>query len=385
MNYLIRLKPLEPFFFGGDKTFGSSYGKEEANFYVRSEKMPQQTQLMGMIRKTILQQKRLLKWHPYKKDNSLRFSQWVAVKQDYARELVGMGKLTSQSLFDDERLNLGVIDRISPLFFTKEKLFYTFSPILDDMQYELQKDDNIKTSINGNILEHAYKIKDKKEGKEWLAKEGLYQKMIGVDQNGNIREIYSKNIFEEITDIGNQKNSANNHRFKRRDAEDKKEGFFKKVTYMLKDDFSFAFLLHTNKNIDLKKDIVQLGGENSKFLIFVEEVPVETDFTFLFRSVYEKEGFVTLGSDTFVPHDILDKNEVELVISNGIHSFRTLERREKSKKWQYNHKSTSTHSLLKQGTMIKIEKESMATFLSLLHKPNLEKIGYNITFPKELS
>ena len=50
----IRLSPLEPFFFGNDRTF--FYGEDDIkrigrrSYYVRSEKIPMQTTLFGVLR-----------------------------------------------------------------------------------------------------------------------------------------------------------------------------------------------------------------------------------------------------------------------------------------------------------------------------------------------
>ena len=50
-TYRIELKPVETFFFGGEITFGNFQ-----NYLVKSNFFPQQTTLLGMVRKRLLDQ-----------------------------------------------------------------------------------------------------------------------------------------------------------------------------------------------------------------------------------------------------------------------------------------------------------------------------------------
>ena len=70
-TFLIKLQPLDRFFFGGDVTFGQN----NEDYFVRSLKYPQQTTLLGMLRYILLLQNDLLdekgKVKDYKKANNL--------------------------------------------------------------------------------------------------------------------------------------------------------------------------------------------------------------------------------------------------------------------------------------------------------------------------
>ena len=57
MKYKINLKPLDWFFFGGEHTFNNG---ENESYIARSNHMPQQTTLLGMVRYQLLKQKGLL-------------------------------------------------------------------------------------------------------------------------------------------------------------------------------------------------------------------------------------------------------------------------------------------------------------------------------------
>ena len=56
-KYLITFTPMEPYFFGGERTFG--FGKESDRkppYYIVSEKKPSQPTLFGTLRYIILSQ-----------------------------------------------------------------------------------------------------------------------------------------------------------------------------------------------------------------------------------------------------------------------------------------------------------------------------------------
>jgi len=54
MRYLITIKPLEPFIFGGDNTFGKIGDKENGTYLVKSRQFPQQSAVLGMLKKEIM-------------------------------------------------------------------------------------------------------------------------------------------------------------------------------------------------------------------------------------------------------------------------------------------------------------------------------------------
>jgi len=54
MRYKITLKPLEPFLFGGDNTFGKIGDKENGTYLVKSRQFPQQSAILGMLKKEMM-------------------------------------------------------------------------------------------------------------------------------------------------------------------------------------------------------------------------------------------------------------------------------------------------------------------------------------------
>jgi CRISPR-associated protein Cmr3 len=116
MRYLITLKPLEPFMFGGDQTFGALGDKEAGSYLVKSRMFPQQTAVLGMLRKELMVQAGLL-------TRKLR-GEWVdPQKKANAAELVGTEKFDmlfpsfANTIFANQNL-LKVSDKLSALIVT---------------------------------------------------------------------------------------------------------------------------------------------------------------------------------------------------------------------------------------------------------------------------
>jgi len=118
-KYLITLKPLEPFFFGGEYTFGADDSRKESSRYSAiSTKLPQQTAILGILRKAILIQNGNLTMH--------KKGEWVDSKskdtddKNYkdAKELVG-----TDSFSYHKKIYLGTIKSISPLFIRENDEF----------------------------------------------------------------------------------------------------------------------------------------------------------------------------------------------------------------------------------------------------------------------
>ena len=60
MRYTVILEPLAPFFFGGERTFGKRGDERNGSYLARSEYFPQQSALLGMLRRELMIQHGLL-------------------------------------------------------------------------------------------------------------------------------------------------------------------------------------------------------------------------------------------------------------------------------------------------------------------------------------
>ena len=167
MNYIYQviLKPIGSFYFGGEESFSDApldavvssdtkeknYFKKRQGYFAKSEMLPQQTQLLGMIRKEILRVNEKL----------LYFKNFVRVPKDLkpsAFALVGKKKWS-----DNNNLDLGITENLSPLYIAKEQnnkiVRYIHEPFNSNFALEEKEG---KGYINGKASSKVYALKNMK-------------------------------------------------------------------------------------------------------------------------------------------------------------------------------------------------------------------------------
>lgn len=131
-HYLITLTPMDWFFFGGERTLDDG---KSADYISHSNKFPQQSALLGMIRYQLLKQHNLLSQFPYTENKP--------TEKEIMKTLIG-----EQSFRMTERkaksLGLGVIKQISPLMLIECKDDTSSRSIY----FPLPLDDGYKVSFN---------------------------------------------------------------------------------------------------------------------------------------------------------------------------------------------------------------------------------------------
>ncbi len=131
-HYLITLTPMDWFFFGGERTLDDG---KSADYISHSNKFPQQSALLGMIRYQLLKQHNLLSQFPYTENKP--------TEKEIMKALIG-----EQSFRMTERkaksLGLGVIKQISPLMLIECKDDTSSRSIY----FPLPLDDGYKVSFN---------------------------------------------------------------------------------------------------------------------------------------------------------------------------------------------------------------------------------------------
>jgi len=307
---LITLKPLTPYFFGYRETFG----KKGENYFVRSALYPQQSAILGMLRKEILIQANLLK--RYIKD------EWVSKEdREKAIELVGEGKFNfidieveakervRKKIEFKREINLGKIKQIYPVILKRKDEFFFEAPDVKEI-----KDDF--------YIEYDYK-------------KGVFNKVFG--NKGNVKE--KRDIFLEVEMAGNSK----------RDEED---SYFKKLAYKLNDNFEFC--VFADIDFDLKDSIVKLGADNSIFKMKIEDVDFSLDDIEIKLPIKTNHTLSLVVGDTY-----LDELDCDFGIVDEI-EFRTIKQKRKFYKTQQIY-------LYKKGSL----------FVNNKTKINANKIGFN--------
>jgi len=261
MKFLVRLKPLTPFFFGTDKTFS-----DETLHDVESSYFPQQTHILGMIRKYILQTNNLL---------TLRDrGRWVKNSRfKEAFELVGGYDKNNQSQTDE---SFGAINSISPIFIisTKDKHikdYHFVAPFDVGLDIEINKSQSIYY-VAGKKRDKIYNIKN------YNPKKGLVNALTTSkfwdDYINNNKDILESNllsfddVFKEVKQVGIKRDKQT-----KSVKEDDEGSFYQKTSYtFVNDEYEFAFILDLKEDILPQKDgFVYLGAERSFFSIKIEE------------------------------------------------------------------------------------------------------------------
>ena len=274
-NYLIKLTPVGKYFFGGDMTFPVGKEKKPENwkdlreekqkkieeeisfntryssYIIESEKFPQQTSLLGMLRFFLL------------RNTSDLFENGGIVKdkQNEVEELIGPSSFPSD--------NYGIIECIHPCFLMKDGVAVTRVPMDNGFNSvvidgKTNGTDDGKTKIlhyNGNSVNLSTLTL---QNVPYSAKD--YRETYYRDEN--------KNTYKEDAIFIKDQRIGINRNIETGITED--NSLFKQVNYRLADGFCFAFYAVINKEISetiiSSPQIVSIGADSSQFVIELKKI-----------------------------------------------------------------------------------------------------------------
>lgn len=241
-RYLISLKPVGKFFFGGDMSFPVNGKKSEYSSYIiKSNKFPQQTSLLGMLRFLVLRNE----------------SSVFDTSTQSITDRVAAVKLIGKSSFDPSGSgsSYGVINGISECFLqTKHNNQWTdlsFQYKVDELKLDIDR--GVKAQINGKSVTVP--------SMKYDSKNGLGSFYAGVD--GIVKT--EEEIFVEDLCNGIERNITT--------GKTDNNALFKQIFYRFKTtDFRFAFEADVDMDITLYNgQIVSVGADNSQFVIGIEK------------------------------------------------------------------------------------------------------------------
>jgi len=328
MRYLIKLKPLTPFFFGSEKTFGE--GKNQ-NYFAKSNPFPQQTTVLGMLRKELLIQAQLFKEH---------WNCYTPKDKQKIEDLIGKPfriKINNQN-------NFGKIKKLSPVFIECKDEFYIRRPLFDS-NFEF-KEITGQTFLNKS-MKHIPFIKN------YSPKEGLPDGFVASDSKN---EKTFEEIFKDFVKVGNAKDKS----------EDDEDKFFKQLFYTLSEDCSFAFFAELD--FDLNPAVVFMGADNSAFKMQVQEANQSFDDLFVNQS---EPGKITLLSDALVDEKIYEHCKFAIT---QIVDFRTIA----MNYGKFDKKNNEKYEMLEPGSVLYYSDGQKSEIQKLLDNASLQQIGYNI-------
>lgn len=370
-TFRIELTPLDTFFFGGEKTFGIN---RNTDYLIRSERFPQQTSLLGMLRKTLLEQCGLL--GP---------PDWEISDRNAAAKLIGEKSFHLND--SDHEIDFGAIHALSPLFLMKKDIRWFPAPLDHDHTLGSVPGDALIANAGGRTrpipILHGY---DSKKGlqKKWISEEG--------------ETVAEDTIFTESVRPGVWKNLKRNGQNGESAAEE--EGYFKEHFLKFDGRWRFAFYAELDAEIlkcditghsisELQSMLVTLGKERSTFRLEAtpEEQPLDECFFPGQIKVVQKIGDlakIVLLSDHYTDTSVYSPCFFALT---GVKDFRfihtTVSETEEYANLNRNKRpgkqpwKSSKYNLLQAGSALYVPPEKLDEVLKKLHHPRFRQIGFN--------
>ena len=387
-NYLIKLIPTGKFFFGGDMTFSvgakerpknwNNKSEEEkariskqiddntrySSYIIKSEKFPQQTSVLGMLRFLLLQNTPGL----FDKENN----KIVAEKTEVA-EVIGEHSFRENK---GEEIVFGCIKKLSPCFLMNGDTVVTPLPMDYGLEtIDLSNSKELAYNDNPIVLGKIVSAIKKGNGKEsevlYSAKTSLYTRY----SNKECKPIYDGNeIFIEDQRIGISRNIYT--------GITEENALFKQINYRLADGFCFAF--YANIDIDdidpYNNKVVSLGADSSQFVIQIKEEEIR-DISLPATNVLVKGGYckVVLTSPTLIDKETVKKSDFAITETIPFKYIKT----QIDQKESYHRLSGIQHSekeeLFQTGSVFYFKSKDNATeFITEIEKhKEFCQIGYN--------
>ncbi len=268
MIKLIQLRPLGEFFFGGESTFGQGLNQ---HYYVRSNLLPQQTALLGLLRHELLKSEP--KAFDLKTDS-------ITTKEE-AGALVGL-----QGFDGTSDHAYGIIDGISPVMLLNENgtpfFLHTRLALAGCQNSWLEKKsedalafqfENLLASSEKKQAGYQLMCKRVKKGNtvvEPYDDKTDFEEML-IDASGQLIPLHydpeeaPNGVFIRVPKTGNRKNYSG--------ASDE-SGFYKQDMFKLRNGWSFAFLAAFNAGLPAGFGIernTNFGAERRPFRLNVSD------------------------------------------------------------------------------------------------------------------
>ncbi len=369
-RYLVKLFPLAPFFFGGEKSITN---EDQAEYFLHSNYFPQQTGILGLIRYQLLKQ-----------NNKLNQAD---------TDLIGESSFDARII--EKKQIFGKIESISPVFIHYEKgtEINDFTTLSFDYGFEDNHPEphqfTFKTEVNGKIKQSFQKnFVTILQG--YNAKDGFASLLVSSKGDEFKHFLFDKNksdsrngIFNPEVRIGITKN---------REEASEDDAFYRQTFYRLLPNYCFAFFLQSEEKIE--DGVIHFGKEKIPFKmesILSDSIGFHDLFTrntFLLNNA-KRINQVILLSDCFCNNSIYEVcnfsitetiNFRNIITPNRTVNYGALDDPHSGRNMFL--KKSNKYTLLKRGSILYGNVEDI---ISKLNHPNAKNIGFNqfITFKKK--
>ena len=365
-EYLGILRPLDLYFLGGERNFQFGKAKEKTEYYLQSERLPQQSTLVGMLRFFILSQAGLLDENEFAGNQGAR----EANRQQNAAQRAQRDKLIGQSGFRAAAqlaaIDYGQLYSVSPVFLLHQAGDGWHRLVRTPLNH--RRGEGIKTYRpftmqagyhTGNAGETLLPV-------DYRAKDGLADSYLDVDDG--------QGTLYGMADIFGQQEHT---RIGRGLQED---GYFKLLYSYLQAGFAFGFYCRAEAGALPADAIVYLGQDKSAFHCTLQPTTGEGLSSLLAR-VGEQPGtplaqvYVAL-SDLFLNLRAADYSHFHYTIL-AKKTFRTLNATGTTSDYLATRQKSSLFQLVRAGSVFYVDAEGADYLQQALKQPGLQQVGFN--------
>ena len=362
IEYFCTLKPVEPYFLGGERNFlFDEQPTDKVDYYLTSEDIPQQSTIVGLLRYLMLAKAGLLSDTYYGADQERK----QKVRADNAAihsqqtELIGRQGFFYEA--DKPRQDYGKLYEVSPLFLlnaeehrmvrtplnhvTGQKAYQPFA-----MERGFVTEKNVETLLPVNFT-----------AKDWLT-----DSFVDLDTaEHNLTE--SDDIFQsqEHTRIG-------------RGEEEK--GYFKQVYKYLTEGYKFGFYCRAEAGALPETDIVYLGQGKSAFQFTAEKTDggKQAEFFGKIQALpgCDKADVYYAVSDLFLNLTAEENAQFAYTIIEK-KQFRTLNSTADAASYRASRKKSALFQLIRAGSVFYLPKGHADVLSSTLEQAGLQQAGFN--------
>lgn len=344
ITYKIKLTPLDWYFFGGETTFGEE--GQSQNYYAKSNLLPQETALLGMLRYELLKLNGLL---PITNENRTRVN-----------ALIGSNSFNYENK-DNPEEDFGAIRNISPVFLGNGNTVYYKTP--KHCGRNIDFDINSKccfTNQSKNIkLPHISGFSSKEyESECWIS----------FDDTSDSQD--TSVVFQSKTRIGIIAGV--------RSKKEQDKAFYKVEMKKLKNDFHFVFYASFDKsqtNELPSESRVKLGAERSTFSMQAEKV--DSNYKPVPDSLDVKNGQLVCLSDAFVDQKVLELCKFAWIDTIPFRNLKTTTDKKNYASLSAEEKS-NRFNLLERGSVLFFAPDKRDEIVKLIDNHYLQNFGYNI-------
>lgn len=368
-RYLIRFTPMEPYFFGSERTLNytpkpTTTSEPPASqyqnlYFVRGENTPLQTTLLGALRFLLLQK------HGRKPDNFGKLS-----KEEL--DLIGKNSFIPEPQ-EGEAEGFGVIQTLSPVFLTDEAGVHYIPVPMDHNLADEKKNDGGKI-VYSPFRHYNQKASKDAEGHtvysgdpiplETADGKKLYTEEFDV-KKGTASGFMSladgtlqKDLFSGVLRVG----------INRREQEN---GFFKKEYKRLKTGFSFAVYCELDEEWGNMPEMVFLGQGHSAFRVKAKEADKDSgieretlDFLKQRHPLFAQEKkyslLYCLGDAFMLTKEEKGLYDGLLFAVTGVRDFRSMQTRLADGPHLIRSKQPVLYHLMKAGSVLIAENDDLA-------------------------